>query len=179
MPGPEVLAARKRLERVVAGETPLLDVDVEYVARARAAGLEEEGRCYVASQLRDALRNLGINVGPAFTTAVLQRSETYFPARFSDEHAIGVALVNGKLDMRVVRATGHSHPDRDFDAQLAFCKDVGEISAAMSNADLSLALVEHKPPGIEDIEIVPEARVSLASRSRKSSATQLRERTVS
>ena len=152
LPGPEVLAARKRLERVVAGETPLLDVDVEYVARARAAGLEEDARRYVASQLRDALRNLGINVGPAFTTAVLQRSETYVPARFSGEHAMGVTLVNGKLDMRVVRAAGHSDPNKDFDAQLNFCKDVGKISAAMSNADLSLALVEHKPPGIEDIE---------------------------
>ena len=171
--GSEVDASRALLLRVAKGETPLLDSDVEAVVRAREAGAADYERRFVASKIEAAFRDCGFEVGSGFATDVFSGEEAYLGSS-SDEHAVGVRLREGLVDLRLVRAEGVPDTRSDIDAEIAFCKDVGRVSAELYSRGVELELVSHQPPGAVDVEMVHAAKSALRPRSRHRSQARKR-----
>ena len=174
--GAEMDESRALLRRVIAGETPLLDIDVERVARARAAAVADFERRLVAAKIEEALRDAGMEVGAAFATDVVNRDRAYAAARSSEEHAVEVRLRDGLLDMRLVRAAGAPDTQLDTQAEIEFCKDVGRVSAALHGRGVDLELISHQPPGAVSVDVVPEAQSALDMRTRRHTKTNERKR---
>lgn len=164
--GAEIVESRGLLQRVLAGETSLIDADVERVLSARAAATADFERRFVATKIEEALRVSGIEVGAGFATDVVNGEKAYAAARSSDEHAVEFQLREGLVDMRVVRASGVRDERRDTEAEIEFCKDVGRISSVLHDQGVDLALVSNEPPGTTAVEIVPRAHTALAARRR-------------
>ena len=162
--GAEIIESRGLLQRVISGETALLDADVERVARARSAASADFERRLVATRMQEALRQSGIEVGTGFATDVINGEKAYAAARSSDEHAVEFQLRDGLVDMRLVRAAGASDRRRDTEAEVEFCKDVGRLSAALHDQGVDLTLVSNQPPGATAVEVVPRAQRALAAR---------------
>ena len=162
--GAEIIESRGLLQRVIAGETALLDADVERVARARSAASADFERRLVATRMQEALRQSGIEVGTGFATDVINGERAYAAARSSDEYAVEFQLRDGLVDMRLVRAAGASDRRRDTEAEVEFCKDVGRLSAALHDQGVDLTLVSNQPPGATAVEVVPGAQTALAER---------------
>ena len=176
--GTEVDACRVLLRRAIAGETPLLDTDVEAVQQARAAAEADYERHFVASQIEAAFRGSGLEVGPGFSTEILGGEETYAASRSSSEHAVAVRLREGLVDLRLVRAEGTPDAQFDADAEVEFCKDFGRVSAHLHEQGVQLELVSHQRPGAVAVDVVPEARQVLAvkRRSRAQPSARVRPR---
>jgi len=168
--------ARALFQRVIAGETPLLDSDIERVAQARSAAAAEFERSLVATRIEEALRDAGVEVGPAFATDVVTRERAYAAARSSQEHAVEVRLRDGLLDMRLVRAAGAPDARLDTEAEVEFCKDVGRVSAALHDQGVDLELISHQPPGAVSVEVVPDAQSALDMHPRKHTKPSERKR---
>ena len=164
--GAQVDASRETLRRVIAGETPLLDPDVAAVARARDEAAADYERRFVASRIEDAFRECGFEVGAEFVTDVVRGEETYFASRSSGEHAVGVRMREGLLDLRVVRGEGAPDASRDTHAEVEFCKDVGRVSAELHRHGVDVGLVSQRSPGEVPMEVVGGARSTLRARSR-------------
>ena len=162
--GAEIIESRGLLQRVIAGDTALLDADVERVARARSAASADFERRLVATRMQEALRQSGIEVGAGFATDVINGEKAYAAARSSDEHAVEFQLRDGLVDMRLVRGSGTSDRRRDTEAEVEFCKDVGRLSAALHDQGVDLTLVSNQPPGATAVEVVPGAQTALAER---------------
>ena len=174
--GTEIDEARTLLQRVIAGETPLLDSDIERVAQARTTAAAEFERRLVAARIEEALRDAGIEVGPAFATDVVTRDRAYAAARSSQEHAVEVRLRDGLLDMRLVRAAGAPDARLDTEAETEFCKDVGRVSAALHDQGVDLELISHQPPGAVSVEVVPDAQPALDTQARRHTKPNERKR---
>ena len=116
--GADVDACRALLRRAEAGETPLLSTDVSAVVQARTAAEADYERRFVASRIEAAFYEAGLDVGPGFATDVLSGEETYVAARSSDEHAVGVRVRDGLVDLRLVRASGAPDTRLDTDAEV-------------------------------------------------------------
>ena len=164
--GTEIIESRGLLQRARAGETALLDSDVERVVRARSAAADDFERRLVATKIEEALRLSGIEVGSGFATDVVGGEKAYAAARSSDEHAVEFQLHDGLVDMRLVRASGASDTRRDTEAEIEFCQDVGHFSAALHSQGVDLRLISNEPPGAAGVEIVPRAQSALAERRR-------------
>ena len=162
--GAEIIESRGLLQRVISGETALLDADVERVARARSAASADFERRLVATRMQEALRQSGIEVGTGFATDVINGERAYAAARSSDEYAVEFQLRDGLVDMRLVRAAGASDRRRDTEAEVEFCKDVGRLSAALHDQGVDLTLVSNQPPGATAVEVVPGAQTALVER---------------
>ena len=165
--GAEMDESRALLCRVIAGSTPLLDADVRRMTQARTAAAADFERRFVATKIEDALRDSGIDVGAEFATDMIDGGRAYAAARSSDEHAVEVRLRDGLVDLRLVRAEGASDANRDRDAEVEFCKDVGRVSAAMHASGVTLETVSHRPPGSVAVEVVPGARPAAEARPRR------------
>ena len=175
--GAEIVESRGLLQRALSGETPLLDADVERVARARSAATAEFERRLVADKIGEALRSSGIEVGAGFTTDVVNGEKAYAAARSSDEHAVELQLHDGLVDMRLVRASGASDAGLDTEAEVEFCKDVGRVSSALHSQGVDLELISNQPPGAASVEVVPRAQAALAARRRGRAKPAERKRT--
>ena len=175
--GAEIVESRALLQRALSGETPLLDADVERVARARSAASAEFERRLVAAKVEEALRSSGIEVGAGFATDVVNGDKAYAAARSSDEHAVELQLHDGLVDMRLVRASGASDARLDTEAEVEFCKDVGRVSSALHSQGVDLELISHQPPGASTVEVVPRALSALATRRRGRARPVERKRT--
>ena len=174
--GADVDACRALLERAAAGETPLLSTDVASVARARTAAEADYERRFVASRIEEAFREAGLDVGPGFATEVLSGEETYVAARSSDEHAVGVRVRDGLVDLRLVRALGAPDTRLDTDAEVEFCKDFGQVSARLHDQGVELELVSHQRPGATAVDVVPGAGSAVEARRRSRSVPAKRAR---
>lgn len=174
--GAEVDACRALLHRAAAGETPLLGTDVAAVAQTRAAAESDYERRFVASRIEEAFREAGLDIGPGFATDVVSGGEAYVAARSSEEHAVGVRVRDGLVDMRLVRAEGAPDTRLDTDAEVEFCKDFGRVSAHLHDQGVTLELVSHQRPGAVAVDVVPRARQALAARRRHRSEPAARAR---
>ena len=164
--GTEVDASRALLRRVVAGETTLLDTDIEAVTRARSAAGAESERRFVVSRIEEAFRASGFRVGEGFATDVVKGGETYIAARSSGEHAVGIRVRDRLVDLRLVRAVGNPDTRSDTSAEVAFCKDLGRVSAGLHGHGVFLELVDQQRPGAVPVEVVREAGPVLGARTR-------------
>ena len=174
--GTDVDACRALLERAEAGVTPLLSTDVAAVVQARAAAEADYERRFVASRVEEAFREAGLDVGPGFATDVLSGEEAYVAARSSDEHAVGVRVRDGLVDLRLVRAEGAPDARLDTSAEVEFCKDFGRVSAHLHEEGVKLDLFSHERPGAVAVEVVPGARQAVGARRRSSSEPARRAR---
>lgn len=174
--GDEVDACRSLLQRAITGETPLLSTDTATVARVRKAAEADYERSFVASRIEAAFRESGLQVGPGFTTEVLSGEEAYVAARGSDEHAVGVRVRDGLVDLRLVRAEGAPDARLDADAEVSFCKDFGRVSAHLHSQGVGLELISHQRPGEMAVDVVPRARRALAARQRRRDESRARAR---
>ncbi len=174
--GDEVDACRSLLHRAIAGETPLLSTDAAAVVQARTAAEADYERRFVASRIEAAFRESGLDVGAGFATEVLSGEEAYLPARASDEHAVGVRVRDGLVDLRLVRAEGAPDVQLDADAEVEFCKDFGRFSAHLHDQGVGLELVSHQRPGAVAVDVVPQARQALATHRRRRSEASARAR---
>lgn len=174
--GTDVDACRALLQRAAAGETPLLSTDVASVARTRVAAEADYERRFVASRIEEAFREAGLDVGPGFATEVLSGEETYVAVRSSDEHAVGVRVRDGLVDLRLVRALGAPDTRLDTDAEVEFCKDFGQVSAHLHNQGVELELVSHQRPGATTVDVVPGAGNAVGARRRSRSVPAKRAR---
>lgn len=174
--GEAVDACRSLLHRAVTGETPLLSTDTATVARVRKAAETDYERSFVASRIEAAFRESGLQVGPGFTTEVLSGEEAYVAARGSDEHAVGVRVRDGLVDLRLVRAEGAPDARLDADAEVSFCKDFGRVSAHLQSQGVGLELVSHQRPGAVAVDVVPQARQAVAARRRRRGESRARSR---
>ena len=164
--GAEIVESRGLLQRVLAGETSLIDADVKRVLSARAAATADFERRFVATKIEEALRVSGMEVGAGFATDVVNGEKAYAAARSSEEHAVELQLSDGQVDMRIVRASGADDARRDTEAEIEFCKDVGRINSALHDRGVDLALVSNQPPGTTAVEVVPRAHTALAAQRR-------------
>ena len=167
--GADVDACRALLQRAEAGETPLLSTDVAAVAQARAAAEADYERRFVASRIEEAFCEAGLDVGPGFATDVLSGAETYVAARSSNEHAVGVRVRDGLVDLRLVRSSGAPDTRLDTDAEAEFCKDFGRVSSHLYEQGVEFELVSHQRPGAVAVEVVPGARQAIGTRRRSRS----------
>lgn len=174
--GAQVDASQDLLRRVIAGETPLLASDVAAVARAREEASADYERRFVASSIEDAFRECGFEVGGEFTSDVVGGEETYFASRSSGDHAVGVRMRDGLVDLRVVRGEGAPDVRRDADAEVEFCKDLGRVSAELHRRGVDLELVSQVSPGDEPMAVVSGARSALHARTSAASLARPQQR---
>ena len=164
--GAEMAESRGLLQRVISGQTPLLEADVERVTRARSAATADFERRLVATKIEEALRLSGIAVGAGFATDVVNGEKAYAATRSSDEHAVELQLRDGLVDMRIVRASGASDPRRDTAAEIEFCEDVERVSSELHGRGVDLTLISSRPPGAASVAVVPRAQAALSARRR-------------
>ena len=155
--GAEVDDLRTLLERVVSGQTALVDVDEARVASIRARAIAEEDRRYVAEHLASAFAELGYEVDAAFASDLGAGEPAHALVAGSPDHAVEFRLGAGRYSFRLVHTSPTADPRRDAEHELSLCKAVGRVTADAHDRGMNFTMDDYRAAGAESVVYVARA----------------------
>lgn len=163
----------RELQDILAGRRRLTAQLRQQVAKEIENRQRVEDERYVGDSVRNALSELGYNVGPEFSTLFVEGGETYVQRSDWGDYffALNVDREDSEFNFRVVRK-GDDAPltieqqriDRAKEEEL--CKEVPAIVEKMAAAGVVLGSIRSLAPGSLPVQAIPSISGTRAERKR-------------